>query len=173
LHCYGRITDGDFDPSLGESVLHFRHVSSPIAGSPMANATESNHIVRFAEFELDLRTGELRSNGHHIILQEKPFQILTALLERPGEMVTREELIKRLWPAGTFVDFDLSLNKAVNRLREALEDSAEQPRFIETFQKPDTAWWLWSLATARDWQSREKSARQKTKAPVQAQRPPH
>jgi DNA-binding winged helix-turn-helix (wHTH) protein/tetratricopeptide (TPR) repeat protein len=101
----------------------------------MANATESNHIVRFAEFELDLRTGELRSNGHHIILQEKPFQILTALLERPGEMVTREELIKRLWPAGTFVDFDLSLNKAVNRLREALEDSAEQPRFIETFPK--------------------------------------
>jgi TolB-like protein/DNA-binding winged helix-turn-helix (wHTH) protein/Tfp pilus assembly protein PilF len=101
----------------------------------MANATGSNHIVRFGEFELDLRTGELRSNGHHIILQEKPFQILTALLERPGEMVTREELIKRLWPAGTFVDFDLSLNKAVNRLREALEDSAEQPRFIETFPK--------------------------------------
>jgi len=101
----------------------------------MANSTESNHIVRLGEFELDLRTGELRSNGHHIILQEKPFQILTALLERPGEMVTREELIKRLWPAGTFVDFDLSLNKAVNRLREALEDSAEQPRFIETFPK--------------------------------------
>jgi len=101
----------------------------------MANAAESSQIVRFGEFELDLRTGELRSNGHHIILQEKPFQILTALLERPGEMVTREELIKRLWPAGTFVDFDLSLNKAVNRLREALEDSAEQPRFIETFPK--------------------------------------
>ncbi len=101
----------------------------------MANATESNHIVRFGEFELDLRTGELRSHGHHIILQEKPFQILTALLERPGEMVTREELIKRLWPAGTFVDFDLGLNKTVNRLREALEDSAEQPRFIETFPK--------------------------------------
>ena len=101
----------------------------------MANSTESNHIVRFGEFELDLRTGELRSHDHHVILQEKPFQILTALLERPGEMVTREELIKRLWPAGTFVDFDLSLNKAVNRLREALEDSAEQPRFIETFPK--------------------------------------
>ena len=101
----------------------------------MANSTESTHIVRFGEFELDLRTGELRANGHHIILQEKPFQILTALLELPGEMVTREELIKRLWHAGTFVDFDLSLNKAVNRLREALEDSAEQPRFIETFPK--------------------------------------
>jgi len=107
----------------------------PRAGSPMANSTESNHIVCFGEFELDLRTGELRSNGHHVILQEKPFQILTALVEQPGEMVTREELIKRLWPAGTFVDFDLGLNKAVNRLREALEDSAEQPRFIETFPK--------------------------------------
>src|SRR5216684_2174917 len=101
----------------------------------MANPAESSQTVRFGEFELDLRTGELRSDGHHIILQEKPFQILTALLERPGEMVTREELIKRLWPAGTFVDFDLSLNKAVNRLRDALEDSAEQPRFIETLPK--------------------------------------
>ena len=101
----------------------------------MANPAESTQTVRFGEFELDLRTGELRSNGHHIILQEKPFQILTALLERPGEMVSREELIKRLWATGTFVDFDLSLNKAVNRLREALEDSAEQPRFIETFPK--------------------------------------
>jgi len=100
----------------------------------MENAAESTQIVRFGEFELDLRTGELRSHGHHVILQEKPFQILAALLERPGEMVTREELIKRLWP-GTFVDFDLSLNKAVNRLREALEDSAEQPQFIETFPK--------------------------------------
>lgn len=101
----------------------------------MANSTESSQVVRFGQFELDLRTGELRTNGHHIILQEKPFQILTALLERPGEMVAREELIKRLWPAGTFVDFDPGLNKAVNRLREALNDSAEQPRFIETFPK--------------------------------------
>jgi len=95
----------------------------------------TSHLVRFGNFELDLRTAELRSNGHHVILQEKPFQILTALLEQPGEMVTREELIKRLWPAGTFVDFNLGLNKGVNRLREALEDTAEQPRFIETFPK--------------------------------------
>jgi len=101
----------------------------------MTNSIESSQVVRFGECELDLRTGELRADGHHIILQEKPFQILTALLERPGEMVAREELIKRLWPAGTFVDFDLGLNKAVNRLREALGDSAEQPRFIETFPK--------------------------------------
>ncbi len=101
----------------------------------MANAPESARLVRFGEFELDLRTAELRTNGHHIILQEKPFQILTALLERPGEVVSREELSKRLWPTGTFVDFNLGLNKAVNRLREALHDSAEQPRFIETFPK--------------------------------------
>src|SRR3974390_3218229 len=101
----------------------------------MADSTEPNQIVRFGEYELDLRSGELRTNGQHIILQEKPFQILAALLERPGEMVAREELVKRLWPAGTFVDFDLGLNKAVNRLREALNDSAEEPRFIETFPK--------------------------------------
>jgi DNA-binding winged helix-turn-helix (wHTH) protein/Tol biopolymer transport system component len=101
----------------------------------MANSAESGHLVRFGDFELDLRTAELRTNGHHIVLQEKPFQILTALLERPGEMVSREELSKRLWPAGTFVDFNLGLNKAVNRLREALRDSAEEPRFIETFPK--------------------------------------
>jgi DNA-binding winged helix-turn-helix (wHTH) protein/Tfp pilus assembly protein PilF len=101
----------------------------------MGNAAESARVVRFGGFELDLRTAELRTNDHHIVLQEKPFQILTALLERPGAMVSREELSKRLWPEGTFVDFNLGLNKAVNRLREALEDSAEQPRFIETFPK--------------------------------------
>ncbi len=101
----------------------------------MANPADSTQIVRFGEFELDLRTGELRTNGQRLILQEKPFQLLTALLERPGEMVSREELTKRLWSAGTFIDFDLGLNKAVNRLRETLNDSAEQPHFIETFPK--------------------------------------
>jgi Tol biopolymer transport system component len=91
--------------------------------------------VRFGGFELDLQTGELRSNGQKTYLQEKPFQILALLLERPGQLVTRDELTKRLWPTGTFVDFDQSLNKAVNRLREALGDSAEQPRFIETLPR--------------------------------------
>jgi eukaryotic-like serine/threonine-protein kinase len=120
-------------PSAAESpVLNFvRYLWSP----PMENPVESTHFVRFGDFELNLRTGELRTNSHHIVLQEKPFQILTALLEQPGEMVAREELIKRLWPVGTFVDFNLGLNKAVNRLREALEDTAEQPRFIQTFPK--------------------------------------
>jgi DNA-binding winged helix-turn-helix (wHTH) protein/tetratricopeptide (TPR) repeat protein len=93
---------------------------------------ESEPRVRFGEFKLDLHTRELCSNGHTSYLQEQPFQILTVLLQRPGQLVTRDELTKRLWPSDTFVDFDQSLNKAVNRLREALDDSADQPRFIET-----------------------------------------
>lgn len=91
--------------------------------------------VRFAGFVLDLRTGELCSNGEKTYLQEKPFQILTLLLQRPGELVTRDQLVKRLWPDGTFVEFDQSLNKAVNRLREALGDSADQPKLIETLPR--------------------------------------
>jgi DNA-binding winged helix-turn-helix (wHTH) protein/TolB-like protein/Flp pilus assembly protein TadD len=88
--------------------------------------------VRFADFELDLNTGELRSNGDNTYLQEKPLQVLSLLLERPGQLVTREQLVKQLWADGTFVDFDQSLNKAVNRLRKALGDSADHPQFIET-----------------------------------------
>jgi TolB-like protein/DNA-binding winged helix-turn-helix (wHTH) protein/Flp pilus assembly protein TadD len=101
----------------------------------MGVPAESKHSVRFGEFELDLRTGELRTNGRRVILQEKPFRILAALLDRPGEVVSREDLTRRLWPAGTFVDFELGLNKAVNRLRDALEDQAENPRFIETLPR--------------------------------------
>jgi DNA-binding winged helix-turn-helix (wHTH) protein len=93
---------------------------------------ESESSVHFGEFKLDLRTRELRSNGNKSYLQEQPFQVLAILLARPGQLITREELMKQLWPSDTFVDFDRSLNKAVNRLREALDDSAEQPRFIET-----------------------------------------
>ena len=91
--------------------------------------------VRFGVFEADLRTGELRKNGMKVRLQEQPFQVLAALLERPGEMVAREELRQRLWPADTFVDFDHSLNTAINKLREALGDSAGSPRFIETLAR--------------------------------------
>src|ERR1700732_3403992 len=101
----------------------------------MEASTKSPARVRFGEFELDLRTGELRSNGNKTYLQEKPFQILALLVERPGQLVTRGEMTKTLWPSGTFVDFDVSLNKAVNRLREALGDSAEHPRFIETLPR--------------------------------------
>lgn len=98
----------------------------------MGIVTESEQRIHFGEFELDLRTRELSKNGQKLFLQAQPFQILAMLLERPGQLVTRDELTKKLWPSDTFVDFEHSLNKAVNRLREALEDSAEHPRFIET-----------------------------------------
>jgi len=88
--------------------------------------------VHFGTFEADLHAGELRRNGSKVKLQEQPFQVLTLLLERPGSVVTREELQKRLWAADTFVDFDHSLNAAIRRLRDALGDSAENPRFVET-----------------------------------------
>lgn len=91
--------------------------------------------VRFDVFELDLRAGELLRNDRKIKLQEQPFRILVLLLERAGEVVTRDELRQELWPADTFVDFDHGLNSAVGRLREALRDSAEKPRFIETVAK--------------------------------------
>jgi TolB-like protein/DNA-binding winged helix-turn-helix (wHTH) protein/Flp pilus assembly protein TadD len=86
----------------------------------------------FGVFELDLRAGELRKHGLRIRLQEQPFQVLAMLLEHQGEVVTREELQKRLWPADTFVDFDHGLNKAISKIREALGDSAESPRFVGT-----------------------------------------
>jgi TolB-like protein/DNA-binding winged helix-turn-helix (wHTH) protein/tetratricopeptide (TPR) repeat protein len=88
--------------------------------------------LRFGVFELDLRAGELRKHGLRVRLQEQPFQVLAALLEHPGEVVTREELQKKLWSADIFVDFDHGLNKAINKVREALGDSAESPRFVET-----------------------------------------
>src|SRR3990172_912208 len=101
----------------------------------MSNSPQGNRILRFAAFEVDLRAGELRKHGMRIRLQDQPFQILAMLLERPGDVVTREELRERLWPADTFVDFDHSLNTAINKLREALSDSAENPRYIETLPR--------------------------------------
>jgi DNA-binding winged helix-turn-helix (wHTH) protein len=94
-----------------------------------------SRIVRFSTFEVDLQTGELRQRGQKIRLQEQPFQVLAALLERPGDVVTREELRSKLWPADTFVDFDHSLNAAIKRLRGALGESAEKPIFIETLAR--------------------------------------
>ena len=95
----------------------------------------SEQIVRFGIFEANLSLGELRKNGAKIRLQEQPFQVLAVLLERPGEVVTREGLRTRLWSAETFVDFDHSLNTAINKLRDALDDSAANPRFVETLAK--------------------------------------
>jgi DNA-binding winged helix-turn-helix (wHTH) protein len=92
-------------------------------------------VIRFAEYQADLRSGELIRQGHRLKLQEKPFQVLAALLTRPGELVTREELRQSLWPADTFVDFEHGLNTAVNKVREALRDSAANPRFIETLPR--------------------------------------
>ena len=97
----------------------------------MAEAS-SQRVVRFGAYEADLVSGELRKSGIRIRLQEKPFQVLALLLERAGEMVTREELRGRLWPSDTFVDFDHGLNTAVNKLREALSDTASNPRFVQT-----------------------------------------
>jgi TolB-like protein/DNA-binding winged helix-turn-helix (wHTH) protein/Tfp pilus assembly protein PilF len=92
-------------------------------------------VVRFGAYEVDLRAGELRKNGLRIRLSEQPFQVLAVLLEHPGDVVTREELQKRLWTDGTFVDFEQGLNAAMKRLREALGDSPENPRLIETLAR--------------------------------------
>ncbi len=89
-------------------------------------------VARFGVFEADLEARELRKQGRRMRLQDQPFAMLTMLLERPRSVVTREELRERLWPADTFVDFDHSLNTAVNKIREALGDSASSPRFVET-----------------------------------------
>src|SRR4029453_3449830 len=92
-------------------------------------------VVRFADFEVDVRAGELRKRGRRLRLQEQPFRVLSMLLERPGEAIGREKWRQKLWPAHTFVDFDHCLNSAVARLRETLNDSAEDPRFVETVPK--------------------------------------
>jgi len=95
-------------------------------------STERSKVARFGLFEIDLISGELRKEGARVRLQEQPFRVLTMLLERPGEMITREEMRTRLWPSDTFVDFDHGLNTAVNKLREALGDAAANPRFVQT-----------------------------------------
>ena len=97
--------------------------------------TSAGRILRFGSFEANVRAGELRKRGLKVRLQDQPFQILVMLLERPGELVTRQEIHQKLWPADTFVGFDHGLNNAINRLREALGDSAETPRFIETLPR--------------------------------------
>ncbi len=101
----------------------------------MASEARSPAVLRFGLFEVDVRAGEVRKQGKRIKLQDQPFQVLVVLLQRPGEVVTREELHSQVWPADTFVDFDNSLNTAINKLREALGDSADSPRFIETLPR--------------------------------------
>ena len=95
----------------------------------------SSRLIRFGVFELDLRSGELRKQGRKIRLEGQPVQVLICLLENPGKLVTREELHRKLWPADTFVNFEHGLNVAVKRLRQALNDSAGNPRFVETLPR--------------------------------------
>jgi cholera toxin transcriptional activator len=102
---------------------------------PASPGNRSGRIARFGVFELDLAAGELRKSGAKLRLQEQPFQVLALLLERAGDVVTRDELRQKLWPSDTFVDFDHSLNTAVNKLRETLGDSASSPRYIETLAR--------------------------------------
>lgn len=101
----------------------------------MTEASPGPSSIRFGVFEADLRTEELRKSGRKLRLPNQSFRVLAMLLNRAGQLVTREELRAQLWPAGTFVEYDQGLNAAVNRLREALGDSAEEPRFIETLPK--------------------------------------
>ncbi len=110
------------DGHVQRPVLHFRGI-------------QVAKLVRFGVFQVDLQTGDLRKQGLKVRLRGKPFEVLSLLIERKGEVVGRDELRQRLWAAETFVDFDHGVNTAVNRLREALGDSAESPRFIETIPK--------------------------------------
>jgi cholera toxin transcriptional activator len=118
---------------VSAAVLNLRVVER--SSMPALADNRSPRIVRFGVFELDLFAGELRKNGAKLRLQEQPFQVLVLLLDRAGEVVTREDLRQKLWPADTFVDFDHSLNTVVNKLRELLGDSASSPRFIETLAR--------------------------------------
>jgi DNA-binding winged helix-turn-helix (wHTH) protein len=101
----------------------------------MLSAGQSADVVRFSSYEVHLRAGELYRAGRKIRLQVQPFHVLAMLLEHPGEVVAREDLQKKLWPADTFVDFDHSLNTAIKKLRQALGDDTRNPRFIETLPK--------------------------------------
>jgi DNA-binding winged helix-turn-helix (wHTH) protein len=103
--------------------------------TPLPQASRKSGIARFGVFEADLTERELRKHGTRLRIQDQPFAVLTVLLERAGTVVTREELREKLWPADTFVDFDHSLNTAVNKIREVLGDAAGNPRFIETLAR--------------------------------------
>lgn len=101
----------------------------------MPNANPTPEIVRFGVFEADLHSRELRRNGRKVSLQGQPFQVFAILLQQSGRLVTREELREKIWPADTFVDFDHGLNTAITKIRMALGDSADNPRFVETLPR--------------------------------------
>jgi cholera toxin transcriptional activator len=134
-----------------------RHKPSDVrlagVSAPSPEIGRKSGIARFGVFAADLNARELLKQGRRLRLQEQPFAVLSILLERPGEVITREELRQRVWPADTFVDFDHSLNTAVNKIREALGDSATSPRFVETLARRgyrflgDVRWQEGSLTT--------------------------
>src|SRR5437879_4142849 len=101
----------------------------------MSFPKNSSSLVRFGPFTANLHSGELWKGDVRIRLQTQPFHILSLFLERPNELITREELQRKVWPSDTFVDFDQGLNKAINKLRDALSDTADDPKFIETVPK--------------------------------------
>ena len=101
-------------------------------GLQMNNGDRSRNIVRFGVFEADLETGELRKNGVRVPLQSQPFQVCAILLKRSGELVTREELRQKVWPEDTFVGFEQAVNTAIKKIRIALGDDADNPRFVQT-----------------------------------------
>ena len=109
--------------------------SANLLGVDMPTSAPGARVLRFDDFELDVRAGELRRRGLRLRLQGQPLQVLAALLNRPGDVVTRDELRAQIWTADTFVDFDHSLHNAIARLREVLCDSAETPRYIETLPR--------------------------------------
>src|SRR5215468_8110661 len=134
-----------FNPILNHenAPVHAQHPRAPFRGCytcrclgvVVKTASILQPTYRFGVFELNPQSGELRKQGMKIKLQRQPLEILSLLVERPGEIVTREELQKKLWPADTFVDFEQGLNNAMKRLRAALDDNAETPRFIETLPR--------------------------------------
>ena len=101
----------------------------------MATARPCSRCARFDQFEVDLAAGELRKSGQRVALQDQPFQILRLLIESAPEVVTREQISSVLWPSDTFVDFDLAINTAVRKLRQALDDLVDQPKFIQTLRE--------------------------------------
>src|SRR5271168_3067642 len=113
-----------------QSVIEYRHVCKLVM-----EAAPQIRKTRFGPYEVDVRSGEVHKHGIRLKLQDQPFKILALLLERPGDVITREELRQKLWPADTFVDFDTGLNSAIKKLRDVLSDSADEPRYIETLHR--------------------------------------
>jgi DNA-binding winged helix-turn-helix (wHTH) protein len=138
IHEHGKNNGLTARSQMRERLLlsRFRHVlNSDQFWSVVGKSSASSQAYRFGVFEFDPAAGELRKQGMKLKLQGQPLDILAMLLECPGEVVTRENLQKRLWATGTFVDFDHSLNAAINRLRDVLDDSAETPRYVETLAR--------------------------------------